>query len=59
MPEIINFPEHRSAPPDWMLADLFELRAEIMLLTDNDDALEIIAELLEGRSLELEMERYQ
>jgi hypothetical protein len=55
MPEVIQFPEHRAAPSDWLLEDLLELKAEIEALLDNEEAMSIIIELIEGRKLMLEL----
>jgi hypothetical protein len=59
MSELIQFPERKAAPLDWMLSDLFELREEILLFVDNDEVMELIDQLIEGRQLILEIETIQ
>ena len=53
MPEIVQFPTNRAAPRDWLLEDLFELKDVIEALPNNNEAMELVAELIEGRTLEL------
>lgn len=61
MPEVISFPSQRAQSRDRLTEDLLEMKEELEALPHTQlrtDLMDIVNELLEGRSLELKMRRF-